>query len=183
VADWDPVNPDSEWATAEDPAASVADGSITNAKLAGDIDPRKITGFGMKIALSASQNVAVATEEPVEYDTEVFRSGFEPIDTFQIPVPYDGVYLITVGVSWYQGGGADVDEERAWITINGDQVQGNASPNLSSPRQRYTMSASAVLTAGDLVGLTVKHASAGARNLGVDEPTANNLTVIYLFTI
>lgn len=183
MPDWDPVNPDSEWAPADDPAAKVAEGSITNAKLAGDIDPRKITGFGMKVCLSATQAaVPINTETAVEYDTEVFTHNFDPIVSNQIQVPYDGVYQITVGVDW-SGGAGDVDDERSWINVNSIAIQGNASPNLTGVRQRYTMAATALLVAGDLVGFSVKHGSAGTRALGSDDPEANNLTVVFLFSI
>lgn len=187
MADFDPVFPGDEWGPIDPIQAdtrivpNLPAGSVGNRQLADGIDPRKLQGYGIKVALSAGQTVSTASTETIEYATEVFNQGFPPLAAFTITVPYDGIYTIVMGQDW--GGAAQVDDETGSVLVNGTTAQSFRSPNLVANRQRWTLTTVEALTAGDDITATVRHASGADRTLGSSNPENVNLTVIYNFTI
>ena len=190
MPEWGSIYPDDqEWSPINPQAADtrvvtrVPVGSVSNDHLAGGISPLKLQGVGMRVSLSATQTVTNGADEPIEFDTtELNQGGFVPLSSNLVTVPYAGFYILFAGVSW-DGAGSAVDDERSWFLVNGTKVQGNTSPNISANRQRYMLSTTQVLAAGDTVGVTVRHGSASGRSLGTSDPLANNLTVVFLFPV
>ena len=178
--EWAPLNPKPADTRV---VPRLPSGSVSDDEIAFGISPRKFQGIGIKVALAATQAVTEgATGELIEFTTTETSQSFPPLANNVVTVPYSGLYLVMAGVSW-EGAASTVVDERGIIEINAATEQSFVSPNSVNFRQRYVLPAAFVLSAGDTVGVRVKHASASARNLGSDTPSDNNLTVVFLFPV
>jgi len=122
-------------------------------------------------------------DEVVEFDTTQFSQGFEPLVTYQIPVPYDGIYLLNTVLDWKNDAGI----VRTWFTVNSTKVEGESRGDMSvadSMVVRLSLTAIRQLTAGDKVGVTVHTDSHDNQPRDINGGVENcSLTVIFLMGI
>lgn len=162
-------------ATLEDTPQVIGDESITNEKLAGGISPTKLALLGLRAELGAPQTIADASGEDVLFDTVSLNQGFtDPGATFtDFGVPFAGMYLLTAQVIWESD---TTGARNCNIQVNGTTEIGDRRP--ADATTRTPVSGSAILEAGDLVGIQVTQTSGG--NLDLNTAV---LTAVYLGAI
>jgi hypothetical protein len=188
---WRPVRPLKTWPKFNpapfDPRASVFIPalSVDNANIR-TVSPRKVDLIGIKVYDAGSNNTGIvdSTTTSVNFDTVDLSQGFisptaATFTTFTIP--YDGVYLLTAGIEFaFTGVTTDCN---LYLHVNSSDTVGD-SARTNTIRNRRTISTTYQLTAGDTIGIRVRHEDAAAANRDLSAGVDNcYLGAIYMGTI
>lgn len=193
MTDFRPVREFGEWPVLEaqpfDTRAStfIPDLSIDTSKVR-ELSAERVRGIGIKVydANGSASNTAIvdSTDTSVNFTTVDFAEGFDSPTgaTFTtVTIPRDGVYLCIGTVEWnYAGVNADTSLH---FYVNGAKEEGVAA-RVGTIKPRNTLAVPKVMTAGDTLGLRVRHEDSVAANRDLEDGEFDcALSAIYLFGI
>lgn len=186
MGEWDSIAPFVEWGGANpesfDPkfSFSIADGSVTDVKLAPGISPTKLKLIGAKVYNSAAQSILDSTTTTLTFDGSVFNQGGLWVSGNTVTAPYAGIYAVTA----YQEYAANATGiRRGSVLVNASGKMEQILPNNGAgSKAQVQLTTTLLLASGDAITMQARQTSGGA--LDVNGGSTNNfLSVVFLGAI